>query len=97
LLVTAWGGKLGSQNSANQRIMGMFKKRSDPGCHPALKGVERKTPVRAKQALMTEFRLGKGSELPRHTHPHEQTDYRVRERLCLFIGNEEGDAQRGDS
>jgi len=77
--------------------MGMFEKRSDHGYHPALAGIERKTLVHGDQTLMTEFRLGQGSVLPRHAHPHEQTGYLVRGCLRLFIGAEEFQAQAGDS
>ena len=75
----------------------MFDKQSDHGYHPALDGVERKTLVHGDQTLMTAFRLRKGSTLPRHAHPQEQTGYLVQGRLRLFIGTEEFDTQPGDS
>jgi quercetin dioxygenase-like cupin family protein len=75
----------------------MFQKRSHHGYHPALDGVRRKTLVHGDETLMTEFLLGKGSVLPRHVHPHEQTGYLVKGRLRLFIGAEVYEAEPGDS
>jgi quercetin dioxygenase-like cupin family protein len=48
-------------------------------------GIERKTLVFGEKTLMTEFRLGKGSRLPFHQHPYEQTGYLVSGRLSLVI------------
>lgn len=46
---------------------------------------------------MTEFRLRKGSVLPRHAHPHEQTGYLVQGHLRLRIGTETFEVRPGDS
>ena len=75
----------------------MFEKRSDKGYWSALDGIERKTLVHGEKTLMTEFHLRKGSVLPRHSHPHEQTGYLVKGRIRLFIGTEQHEAQVGDS
>ena len=75
----------------------MFEKRSDSGYRSVLDGITRKTLVHGEQTLMTEFVLRKGSCLPRHSHPHEQTGYLVSGRIRLFIGTEEYEAQAGDS
>ena len=75
----------------------MFQKHSQSGYALALKGIERKTLVYGERTLMTEFLLKKGSTLPRHSHPHEQTGYLVKGRIRLSIGAEEYDAQPGDS
>ncbi len=75
----------------------MFEKRSNAGYRPALAGVERKTLVHGAKTLMTEFRLRKGSVLPRHSHPHEQTGYLVKGRIRLLIGTEAHEARVGDS
>ena len=78
-------------------IRSMFQKQDDSGYSPALQGIERKTLVYGQQTLMTEFRLRKGSVLPRHSHPQEQTGYLVRGEMHLFIGGEEYKVQPGDS
>jgi len=75
----------------------MFEKRSDSGYQPALEGIERKTLVYGQRMLMTEFRLRKGSILPRHSHPHEQAGSLVHGRIRLSIGSEEFEAGPGDS
>ena len=75
----------------------MFEKRSDRGYHPALDGIERKTLAHGVRTLMTEFRLRRGSVLPRHAHPHEQTGYLVQGHLRLCIGTETFEARPGDS
>jgi len=75
----------------------VFEKHSESGYEPALEGIERKTLVFGQQTLMTEFLLKKGSALPRHSHPHEQTGYLVKGRMRLSIGAEEYDARPGDS
>ena len=55
----------------------MFQKHSDDGYAPAIPGIEQKTLVYGDKTLMAEFVLKKGSTLPRHMHPHEQTGYLV--------------------
>ena len=75
----------------------MFKRHSEYGYHLALMGIEQKTLVYGEKTLMTEFLLRKGSNLPRHTHPHEQTGYLVKGQIRLSIGAEEFEAQPGDS
>ena len=75
----------------------MFERHSESGYHLALMGIEQKTLVYGEKTLMTEFLLRKGSKLPRHTHPHEQTGYLVRGQIRLSIGAEEFEAQAGDS
>ncbi len=75
----------------------MFAKKSDEGFAQALPGVERKTLVYGERTLATEFRMKAGSELPLHTHPHEQTGYLVSGRVRLLIGGERFDAGPGTS
>ncbi len=75
----------------------MFQKRSGDGYVPAIPGIEMKTTVHGEKTLMTEFLLKKGSVLPRHAHPHEQTGYLVSGRIRLSIGPEEHDVLPGDS
>ena len=46
---------------------------------------------------MTAFRMRKGSTLPRHAHPQEQTGYLVSGCIRLTIGSRSVDACPGDS
>ena len=75
----------------------MFAQRSEDGYVPALPGIDRKTLVHGQRTLMVEFVLRRGSVLPRHSHPHEQTGYLVRGRILLLIGEDERDVRPGDS
>jgi quercetin dioxygenase-like cupin family protein len=75
----------------------MFQKHSQSGYALTLKGIKQKTLVYGERTLMTEFVLEKGSILPRHSHPHEQTGYLVKGNIRLSIGTEEYDAHPGDS
>lgn len=75
----------------------MFQKFSSSGYLPALDGIKRKTLVYGEKTLMTEFLLDKGSILPRHSHPHEQTGYLVKGRMRLWVDSEKFEAQAGDS
>jgi len=75
----------------------MFEKQSEQGYDPVLEGIERKTLVYGDSTLMAEFLLKKGSTLPRHAHPHEQTGYLVKGHIRLSIGTDEHDVHPGDS
>lgn len=75
----------------------MFKKCSVDGYVPVLPGIELKTLAHGDKSLMTEFVLEKGRQLPKHSHPHEQTGYLVRGHIRLAIGSEEFDVLPGDS
>lgn len=75
----------------------MFQKHSDHGYAPAVPGIERKTLVYGNKTLMTEFLLKKGSRLPPHDHPQEQTGYLVSGHIRLTIGTEEKEMMPGDS
>ena len=75
----------------------MFSHYTETGYRESLPGIRQKTLVFGKNTLMAEFRLTKGSQLPQHTHPHEQTGYLVSGHITLRIGDEESDIQPGDS
>ena len=64
----------------------MIRKANPRGYEPALPGIERKTLVHGEHTLMTEFRMRKGSTLPLHAHPQEQTGYLVSGAIRLTIG-----------
>jgi quercetin dioxygenase-like cupin family protein len=75
----------------------MFLKTSEEGYHSPLSGIEQKTLVYGENTLMTEFRLKKGSILPLHRHPHEQTGYLISGRIRLTINGKSHDCAPGDS
>ena len=75
----------------------MFKRHSESGYRSSLKGIEQKTLVYGEKTLLSEFLLRKGSTLPLHTHPHEQTGYLLKGQIRFLIGEEVYGAQAGDS
>ncbi len=75
----------------------MFQKHDADGYQEAVPGIEMKTLVHGEKTLMVEFLLKKGSLLPRHSHPHEQTGYLVSGHIILTIGFEKNDVKAGDS
>ena len=75
----------------------MFSKNSEEGYTTPIEGIDLKTLVYGQKTLMTEFRLKKGSILPRHAHPHEQTGYLVSGRIRLHIGDQSFECAPGDS
>jgi quercetin dioxygenase-like cupin family protein len=75
----------------------MFNQHKKTDYNEALPGVMQKTLVFGDKTLMTEFLLAKGSSLPLHAHPYEQTGYLVKGRIRLKIGEEEFDVNVGDA
>lgn len=75
----------------------MFQKHSQKGYAMALEGIAQKTLVYGEKTLMAEFVLKKGSTLPHHDHPHEQTGYLVKGHIRLSIGTKKHDVMPGDS
>jgi len=77
--------------------LSMFVKDSSKQLLSVVPGVQRKTLAVGANTLMTKFVLAKGSELPKHKHPHEQIGFLVSGRLILTIGNEACELEPGDS
>jgi quercetin dioxygenase-like cupin family protein len=75
----------------------MFTKKSDPEFKAVLDGVRFKTMALGLKTHLTEFHLAKGSVIPAHTHPHEQTGYIISGRLVFNIGGETFEAGPGDA
>ncbi len=74
----------------------MFGKHSVDGYRTALPGIQMKTICYGARTLMTEFLLERGSTLPRHMHPYEQTGYLVKGHLRLTIGGQDQEIEPGD-
>ena len=75
----------------------MFCKKDSEGYRQLAEGVQMKTLVHGEKTLMSEFRMAKGSEVPTHAHPHEQTGFMVSGILRFNVDGETFDAQAGDS
>ncbi len=63
----------------------MFYKRNHDEYIQVLPGIQRKTLVYGEKTLTAEFHLAKGSQLPLHTHPQEQTGYLISGRMRFYI------------
>ena len=75
----------------------MFYKSNDDGYKQVLEGIKLKTLVYGDKSLLAEFRLKKGSRLPLHAHPQEQTGYLIVGQIRLSIGGEPFEVKPGDS
>ncbi len=75
----------------------MFVKSSEGKYKALIQGVNQKTLAHGKRTLMSEFVLKKGSVVPAHRHPYEQTGYLVKGKMILKIGNKEYEVCEGDS
>jgi quercetin dioxygenase-like cupin family protein len=75
----------------------MFYKSTGDGYKSVLPGVKIKTLVYGDKTLFSEFRMEKGSQLPAHLHPSEQTGYLIAGRIRLTIGDEKFEVEPGDS
>ncbi|PJB39320.1 MAG: cupin domain-containing protein [Deltaproteobacteria bacterium CG_4_9_14_3_um_filter_51_14] len=60
-------------------------------------GVGIKSMVYGEKTHMCEFKLRKGSRLPDHSHPHEQTGLVVSGRIIINIDGKDFDAGPGDA
>lgn len=75
----------------------MFERKNESGYRQVLEGIRQKTLVHGGKTLMVEFLLDKGTLLPLHAHPHEQTGYLVQGRMRLNIGGTVHEVLPGDS
>jgi quercetin dioxygenase-like cupin family protein len=63
----------------------------------ALPGIIRRTLVHGPKMMICEFTLQEGSDLPIHTHRHEQAGYIVSGRIRLTLGGQTQDLGPGDT
>lgn len=75
----------------------MFNTKSEDGYLQMLEGIQRKTLVHGQKTLMCEFKLKKGSEIPLHSHPHEQIGYLLSGQIRFLVGSETIVCNPGDS
>jgi quercetin dioxygenase-like cupin family protein len=75
----------------------MFYKSNENGYKQILEGIQIKTLVYGDQSLLSEFHLEKGSRLPLHAHPQEQTGYLLAGAMRLSIDGEVFEVKPGDS
>ena len=75
----------------------MFYKKNNKKYITALDGVHYKTLVYGERTSLHEFKLDKGSTIPMHSHPHEQTGYLVSGRMNFVFKNKIIPVEKGDS
>jgi quercetin dioxygenase-like cupin family protein len=75
----------------------MFYQQNKDGYHSRIAGIDQKTLVYGDHTLLAEFRLAKGSSVPNHSHPNEQTGYLISGHMVFIVGNERYVAHPGDS
>ncbi len=75
----------------------MFAKYNSDNFLTPIDGIEMKTQVYGENSLLTRFHLKKGSQLPLHSHPQEQTGFMVSGKMKLFIGDDVFLAEPGDT
>lgn len=75
----------------------MFVKNCERESIPHLDGVKYKTLTFGERTSLSEFSLDKGSVIPKHSHPHEQTGYVISGRMLFTIADERFEAGPGDS
>ncbi len=75
----------------------MFYKKDLNNYREAFEGVTYKTLSYGDKTSLGEFKLEKGSVVPKHNHPHEQTGYMISGRMTFTIDGEDHIAEAGDS
>jgi quercetin dioxygenase-like cupin family protein len=80
-----------------RRSSEMFYKKDDSGFQDALEGVGYKTLAFGDKTLLAEFRLSRGSTVPEHSHPHEQTGYLISGRMRFFVQDKTMEVETGDA
>lgn len=75
----------------------MVKKRNNEGIVTMGEGVQRQTLVNGERMHLLKFLLRKGSRVPAHNHPHEQTGHLIEGRVRLAIDGKRHDLEEGDS
>ncbi len=75
----------------------MFRKKDSNDFKPLIAGVSMRALVFEEKTIMCEFKLEKGSQLPSHRHPYEQTGYLLSGKLRFRIGDKWQLAEPGDS
>lgn len=75
----------------------MYSKNSRKGYRSTIKGIEQKILAYGENMLMEELKMKKGSRIPTHKHPQEQTGYLVSGKTRLTIDGQVYDCNPGDS
>jgi len=91
------GGWSKREDGEGVRRRPVFNKKSSDGYRSTIKGIAQKTLVYGQNTLMAELKMLKGTRIPTHNHPHEQTGYLLTGRTRLFIDDQVYNCSPGDS
>ena len=75
----------------------MFRKKDTAKSRQLIEGVELSTLVHGEKTLMGQFKIAKGSAIPPHSHPHEQTGIMISGKLRWNVDGETWETVTGDS
>ncbi|OGU57017.1 MAG: cupin [Ignavibacteria bacterium RBG_13_36_8] len=75
----------------------MFYKKDNTPYKTPLEGVHFKSLVYGTNTSLHEFKLDKGSKIPMHSHPHEQTGYLVSGKMNFLFKDKTILTELGDS
>lgn len=75
----------------------MFRKNGTAESRQLAEGVELTVLVHGEKTLMGQFKIAGGSEIPSHSHPHEQTGILISGRLRFNVAGDIFEAGPGDS
>ena len=75
----------------------MFRKKDTGESRQLLDGINLTTLVHGDKTLMGQFKIAKGSVIPTHSHPHEQTGIMISGKLRFIVDGEIKDVEAGDS
>jgi quercetin dioxygenase-like cupin family protein len=75
----------------------MIARHAEENYKEIIDGIKIKTLVYGDETLMTEFQMKKGSLLPAHAHPYEQTGYLLSGNIVLHVGEKKYKRSPGDS
>ena len=75
----------------------MFRKKNTGDSRQLVEGVELTTLVHGEKTLMGQFKIAKGSVIPAHSHPHEQTGIMISGKVLFNVAGEVTEVEAGDS
>jgi len=75
----------------------MFRKKDTGESRQLMEGIQLTTLVHGEKTLMGQFKIAKGSAIPAHSHPHEQTGILISGKLRFNVAGEIQEVEAGDS
>ncbi|CAB1061526.1 hypothetical protein D1BOALGB6SA_6301 [Olavius sp. associated proteobacterium Delta 1] len=75
----------------------MFRKKDTAESRQLMEGIELTTLVHGEKTLMGQFKIARGSAIPAHSHPHEQTGFMISGKVRFNVDGEIVDVETGDS